>query len=115
MTIIARLPLAAAALAATISLAGAQPARDAAQARPPAMPPGPAPGWRARAAKPGGLEMGHAGAPRGQHAMMERRHVAHDGYDGNDARPDDADGSWGWPACSRFGTSTVRSRSTRRS
>ena len=66
MTIIARLPLAAAALAATISLACAQPAQDTS----PAMPPGPH-RMEHGAAKPGDMKMGHAGAPRDHHAMME--------------------------------------------
>ena len=59
MTIIARLPLAAAALAATISLAGAQPAQNTSPAMPPGqhrMEHGPA--------KPGDLGMGHAGSTR---------------------------------------------------
>ena len=53
MTIIARLPLAAAALAATISLAGAQPAQNTS----PAMPPG-STGWSTARRSPETWEWG---------------------------------------------------------
>jgi LTXXQ motif family protein len=66
MTIIARLPLAAAALAATISLAGAQPATNPS----PTMHPGQH-RMEHGAAKPGDMGMGHAAAPGDRHAMME--------------------------------------------
>jgi hypothetical protein len=66
MTTIVHLPLAVAALAATISLAGAQPAQNTS----PAMPPGQH-RMEHGAAKPGDLGMGHAAAQGGGHSMME--------------------------------------------
>ena len=66
MTIIARLPLAAAALATAIGLANAQPAPNA----PPAMPAGQH-RMEHGSAKPGHMGMGHAGAQGDHNAMME--------------------------------------------
>ena len=68
MTTIVHLPLAVAALAATISLAGAQPAQNTS----PAMPPGQH-RMEHGAAKPGDLGMGHAAAQGGGHSMMACR------------------------------------------
>ena len=66
MTIIARLPLAAAALAATISLAVAQPAQNTSPATPAGQH-----RMEHGAAKPSDMGMGHAAAQGDHHAMME--------------------------------------------